>query len=764
MIVNRKRNYTLHFLLLAVMVSVALGCVNYLSMEHRARLDLTGDGRFTLSEGTQRLFDSLTEPVVVTYYVDEEPPPKRINLERDVRDKLQELAATSGGKLAWSIDRITNATARSRQEDLEKKGIQPHQDFLTTGTDDAATVRGFQGYFTSLEVRYGLAEPVVINGIVNLVDKSDEGLDHRVDTLEFDICFAILRMRSQFTRGPIRRMVRASSQPIKFTLHVSEQMPAKNARLGATLYEALNALKEESGGNVSVERIVIPWNNQIREAGIFLSRMTMQTEEETVDPADESRKGNKYYYSIVQIQFGDRTGPPIYDFRDQASVESVLSKLEEPLYELMHPRTKLGFVLPPSEPAHGESPMPGEPPPRGPYTPLFGYVRQQLRYQAVWVDLLNQRRIPGDLACLMVFEPNRLSERELYEIDRYLAEGGNVIMFYQGWETKLNMTGPRRFPERLSLTKVETKTHFVDWAEELGIEFGQDLLLDKGGMLAPYRQSMHGGIDVMPTTLPLAAIVEARDINNDSVFSRRLQGMPLPLPVAVTIDASKVEAAGLERVDIVTLRDDIYRFIPANPSFPEVPLSLSLDSKAEVQQDPAAEPGTEIRAQRVDGLVLIASGLQGTFPSYFARQGRVVPAWESPPPDGDPLAGHEPPPLKARPGARVVCGSAGTLNIEYLPGYGLSYAQTVAIPSGVAYFRNLAEAFIYGEDLVRLRARTGIAPRIGGEVSDQKRMFWLIMCIGGMPLILMLAGLGRALFRARAQQQFDAITGTGASS
>ena len=176
--VNRKRNFTLHFYLMAALTTLALGAVNYLGMEYRTRIDLTGDQRFTLSEGTQRLFEKLPEPITVTYYVDEEPPAKRINLERDVRDKLEELASSSGGKLEYTVERISNQDASEKRKELEKKGITDTVDVLTSGTDERAEMRGVQGYFSSIEIKYGLADPKVINGVVNLVDKTDEVREH----------------------------------------------------------------------------------------------------------------------------------------------------------------------------------------------------------------------------------------------------------------------------------------------------------------------------------------------------------------------------------------------------------------------------------------------------------------------------------------------------------------------------------------------------------------------------------------------------------
>lgn len=752
--VNRKRSYTMHFLLLAVLTAVALATVNYLAMQHRARLDLTADQRFTLSDGTQRLFESLTEGVHVTYFVDEEPPPKRINLERDVRDKLQELAASSAGKLTWSVERITNADAQARLEELEKRNVSKTIDVLTSGTDEAARMKGFQGYFSSIEIKYGLAEPVVINGVRNLVDKLDEATEHRVDTLEFDICFAVLQIRARGARAPIRRLARMLREDLQITLHTSEQMPAKNPGLGDTLHTALQSLADDSGGRVKYLRNMVPMGRVLSD-GRQAWPYGKVTEEETVDSRDPTRKGPKFYYTVVAIAYAGRVDV-VFDFESETTTEAVLSKLDTPVYELTKPRTKLGFVMPPGD-INPQSP-PGQPP-QTPYNDAAMYIQQTFGYETEIINLASTRRIPRDLAVLIAFEPNQYPERELYEIDRYLAEGGNVVLLYQGWETRLEAP-MGRFSDNLALSKNPTLKHFEDWCRFHGIEFGQDAMFDKGGSMAPYRRTRQGS-ELQPTKVPLAVVVEPRDINGDSIYGRSLAGMPLPLPVEIKLDDKALQSRSLERQDVIALKDDIFRFIPSNPAFPELPLRLDLDNPAEVENDPEATPGKEIRFQRTRDPVLVATSLRGSFASFWDSDERKVPAWATPPAGGDPLAGQRAPEVKSRPGSLLVCSSAGTLNIQYLWGYAYEEAVNVVIPKGSTFFKNMAETHIYGEDLVRLRVRTGVAPRIAGELSEGRRLWWLLVCIAGMPAALLAVAFARGMARNRARQEYEAALGAG---
>lgn len=754
--VNRKRSYTLHFLLLAVLTSVALATVNYLAMQYRARLDLTADQRFTLSEGTQRLFESLTDKVEVTYFVDEEPPPKRINLERDVRDKLQELAASSGGKLTFTIERISVADASSKREELEKRKIAPTMELLTSGVDDAARAKGFQGYYSSAEVKYGLSEPMVIKDIRNLVDRLDESAEHRVDTLEFDICFSVLQMRSKGTTAPIKRLVKSLREPLVIRGHFSQQMPADNPKLAETIGAAMKELAAAGGGNVSYDQNQIGFG-MVPTVGNRPLPYGMETKEETVDPLDPSRKGPKYYFAFLEVEHKERIGV-IYDFSAEKTNDAVLEKVSKLVNEIVKTPTKLGFILPPGD-IDPRRQQPGQPPQTS-YNDAVTYMQQTFGYESELIDLGAQKRIPRDLAVLIAFEPNKYPERELYEIDRYLAEGGNVVMLYQGWEARIEAP-MGRFKDNLALNKAPTLKHFEDWCRFHGIEFGQDAIFDKGGSMAPYTRT-RAGVELMPSNVPLAVVVEPGDVNSDSIYGRSLAGMPLPFPVAIKLNDKAIEDAKLERQDVIALKDDVYRFIPANPAFPEIPMRLNMESASEVEIDPAATPGAAIRFQRTTDPVLVATSLRGTFGSFWASGGRKVPAWANPPAEGDPVAGKQPPALKSRPGSLLLCSSAGTLNIDYLWGYEYSEAVNVVIPKGCTFFKNMAETHIYGEDLVRLRVRTGVSPRIAGEVSEGRRLWWLLVCLAGVPVALLMFGVGRNLLQAKARQEYEAAIGAGA--
>ncbi|MCA8911248.1 MAG: Gldg family protein [Planctomycetes bacterium] len=763
--VNRKRNFTLHFYLMAALTTLALGSVNYLGMEFRTRLDLTSDKRFTLSEGTQRLFEKLTEPINVTYYVDEEPPAKRINLERDVRDKLGELAVSSGGKLQYRIERIGNEEASTKREELEKKGITDTVDVLTSGTDERSEMRGVQGYFSSIEVSYGTAKPKVINGIVNLVDKADEAREHRVDTLEFDIAFAVLSLRNDTQRPSFERLLKTRDKPVRLALYISDPMGDQYKPLAENLEKALDEISRQVPAKVNYQRIALGEDAQALQKYPFgdgaIRVQPFDVKRELVMDSDGNPTDVKVtpYIAAVIIQTDPEADQfqAIWSFKDQQSVADMRKVIEDQIWEGTRSRSRVGFVLPPHDPRYGQQPPNG--PPLNGYTPLMQYMHDALDYETVYVDIKKEKRIPRDLACLLVMEPNILSERELYEIERYLNEGGNVVLLVQGWEADLGLMPDSMTNGQAAINKVDIDPTFEEWAKHLGVEFGQDLLLRSNAILQPWQISFDRNTgrqraSLYPSTIKFAPVVEPEDLNQSSVFTRGVAGMPLPFLIEEKVNADRVRELELEQTELIRMKDDVFKFIPEDPTQPKVPLKLNLKSPAEVQVEPKTTPGKDIRAQKLDHDPLIATLLRGQFPSFWVDEGRKVPGW-----DGQQTTETAMPVLNPQKGNLLVMSSAASLNVNYFTGYSQVEQQKVVIPRGINFYRNTVEAFIYGDDLVSLRARTGVAPRIVGPVEDSTRAMWFMFCIAGAPLLLlMFAGL-RSFIRTRERDDYEISLG-----
>lgn len=792
--VNRKRNYTLHFLLLSVLLLLALGAVNYLGMEYRLRLDLTGDKRFTLSEGTRALLEKLPDNISLTYYVSAEPPDKRVNLERDVREKLEELTKASGGKLSFSVERIEQKNLAARLEELSKFGVQVAEDFQTTDVADKSAAIGVNRFVSSIVVRYGAAEPKAINGIINVVDpKTDEAQPHRVETLEFDIMYTVLQLKSDQRKPSFKQMLRNLDKPLNIIYFHSEQMPKSNPQVGAHIAKALDRLREWGGDKVQVQRETIAWGERAITAAGRLPHVS--TNEPTVDPSEApppdmpkppnerdgdgasdasggtpraegidpskvpggvtppggeaapkpdtpvkpaARVGPNFYYTVMVLYMPDGRQDVLFEFGDDRSVDAVLKRLEDRVWELVKPRTTLGVI------ASGEG--------RSPYSELIGHIFNSLGYSGSQINLRQEKRVPPDIAALIVFEPNTLSERELYEIDRFLAQGGNVVLLYQAYSADMRVM---RFDSgSIPLRPLASQPHFAEWCRRLGITFESDLLIQKGGYEMRVVRGMGRSEQQLPVSLPLAANVGPEDLNQSSVFARGLAGMPLPFAVEMKIDDAALSAHGLTRQDVIALRGQVFRYVPENRDMPTIPrLGLSLERGPEVEMNPDAKPGQEVRLQRMGQPALIASVLSGTFKSAWEGKDKLVPKWDGAGPDANDIGGQPAPEVKSKPGRLMVVSCAATFNSEYFASWRREDVNSI-LRGGIQFYNNVADAGIYGDELVSLRAKSGAAPRIRADYSRGERVTWYALTLAGAPALLLLAGFMRGALRAKTREEY----------
>jgi len=90
-----------------------------------ARLDLTENRLYTLSEGTVNLIESIEEPITLKFYFSEDASadfPMVRNYARRVQELLDEMAARSGGTL--TIERIDPAPFSEQEDDAARYGLE----------------------------------------------------------------------------------------------------------------------------------------------------------------------------------------------------------------------------------------------------------------------------------------------------------------------------------------------------------------------------------------------------------------------------------------------------------------------------------------------------------------------------------------------------------------------------------------------------------------------------------------------------------------
>lgn len=127
---NKKSITTQVLLIIAVLV-----VLNFLSDKFFVRLDFTADQRYTLSEASKNILNSLEEPVTVTAYFTEDLPPDLAVTRSDFKDLLTEYASISNGLVLYEFIN-PNADPESEQK-AAQAGVQPV--LVTSREKDEAT-------------------------------------------------------------------------------------------------------------------------------------------------------------------------------------------------------------------------------------------------------------------------------------------------------------------------------------------------------------------------------------------------------------------------------------------------------------------------------------------------------------------------------------------------------------------------------------------------------------------------------------------------
>ncbi len=134
------------------------------------RLDLTADKRFTLSDGTKQILDSLDDVLTIEFFQSKEPPVQVALTARDVSDFLDDLARSSDGKV-----RVVRKYPDEDEEAAEKAQI--------LGVTQRAFERQSQGEFNIKTGYLGLSMTYTDQRETIAFIDSIDGFEYRVATL-----------------------------------------------------------------------------------------------------------------------------------------------------------------------------------------------------------------------------------------------------------------------------------------------------------------------------------------------------------------------------------------------------------------------------------------------------------------------------------------------------------------------------------------------------------------------------------------------------
>jgi ABC-2 type transport system permease protein len=139
---NKRKALLLDSWLQLLAVLLVLVLANALASRHFARLDLTSDHVYTLSDASRALAGRLERPLFVKVYFTRGLEAPYNNHERMLVDKLEEFRAYSGGLMELQV--VDPTGKRELEDEAQRFGIRPIQ-YAYRGSDRSELKRVFMG-------------------------------------------------------------------------------------------------------------------------------------------------------------------------------------------------------------------------------------------------------------------------------------------------------------------------------------------------------------------------------------------------------------------------------------------------------------------------------------------------------------------------------------------------------------------------------------------------------------------------------------------
>lgn len=177
-----------------ILFVVAVVAVYFISERYFFRIDLTSEKRYSLSDNTKHLLQSMDKELDVTVYLDGDLNAGFLRLRKATKEMLDEFDAYAGVKVRYTFENpsagATNEERDKKYEELEKRGMRG---ILVHDRDQEGQAMQ-KVVFPWIEISYdGKRRPV--NLLKNVPDKSgEENLNTSIETLEYEITDAIRLM------------------------------------------------------------------------------------------------------------------------------------------------------------------------------------------------------------------------------------------------------------------------------------------------------------------------------------------------------------------------------------------------------------------------------------------------------------------------------------------------------------------------------------------------------------------------------------------
>lgn len=489
-----------------VMLNVWMAPVN------RARVDLTANGDYTVSQVTREVLRGLDEPLTIRALVSERTHPALAPLLPQLRDMLQEYEIYGNGSVSVSFE-DPNSDEDLEVEINEQYSIRP----IPLSVADRHSQSIVNAYFHVL-ITYGdQFEVLSFQDLIEVRQDAVEGLQVSFQRLEYDLTRTIRKVTQEFQS--IESLLAKLPEPAKLTAFVSPSALPEGFTEAAEVYQTVGARIAETGGENVTFSMVDPYTDPALPQQL-LDRYGIQ-------PLATDLFATTQFYLYLLVEAGEyaEVVPPRPDMTDndlEQAIEAILRRATPGQLQ----KIALFTERPVATPNPNIPPQFQPPPPQPDYQTL-----QQLlgaEYEIERTELLDGM-VPQDVDVLVVGKVGAMSDAQQFAIDQYLMRGGSVVALASDFKVDLSQQGPSTVPNPPAL---------ADLLSTYGVTIEDGVVMSDTNAPFPIQSQRRAGGIVIPTVdlVPYPFFPELRGdrLNRDQAAMAGVTAVVLPWSSSVS--------------------------------------------------------------------------------------------------------------------------------------------------------------------------------------------------------------------------------------
>lgn len=567
----------------------------------------------------------------------------------------------------------------------------------------------------------------------------------------FDLRLDLTRHQVHTVSAETEEILDNLQERLTIQYYVSEEMPAglQNARRDTIDYLQEFVTSADSG-LVSLE-VIDPYqliDAYVKEeeakgekpeaqapANPFLAQASTPADEKKQELARQgipelqgrSFKDDKFeiapFYSAIVLKYLDRENEVIPQHISLEGFEYELASRILKLSSSSKPKIAFFHGRPEDVVQLQQDPRAPGPPTMSHFQPFLVQVLGE-RFDVVEVSLSEESTIPEDTALLIVAEPNGTSDRQRYEIERFISSGRPAIIMASGSSGTLDT--------QMAITPLQPGLE--ETLKAWGVTLGSEIVasVDCGSIEIVNRNNPFNLPVRSQAPLPTCPAASASGLNSDSPLTRTVRALVFPYASALSTDAERLGEQGIELVELARTSDSSW-----------------LNSwRPNVTREMVTEPTDPGRL----GSHLMALMLNGKLPSTFAA-GDPLPPWTDPGAEGGSEEGTETPsgdlvsvvaPLEVAESQVVIVSCADFAKVQSLQLY----------QQNISFLLASVEALALGGNLVKIRGKNQVlAPLRTTEKWERNLATYGNLMV--LPLLVVLVGLGFFLKRRSHAQRLE---------